>query len=64
MRLLDMSDQRFAQLMIEIGIVSSRTEWKRLFDQDAISFVARHPSPQSLLFGLVFRVGKKRFFAI
>lgn len=61
--ILDMSDSKFAQLMVDNGVVASKSEWRRLFDHDAISYVGKQDDPE-LKFGLVFKAGKRRFFAI
>jgi tyrosyl-tRNA synthetase len=60
------SDKDMVSLLVEAGIVSSKTDWRRLIDEGAVKDVEKDAitDPKILAYSGTFKIGKKRFVKI
>ena len=59
-------DKEIVDLLIENGIVASKTEWRRLVDDKAVSDIEGEvvTDPKMLATNITLKIGKKRFVKI
>ncbi len=60
------ADKELANILVEAGIVTSKTDWRRLIDEKAVTDVEKGTvtDPKVLAYAGVFKIGKKRFVKI
>ncbi len=59
-------DKELVQVLIKAGIVTSKTDWRRLVDEKAVTDVEKGTiiDPKILAYNGTFKIGKKRFVRI
>lgn len=59
-------DKELANVLVEAGIVTSKTDWRRLIDEKAVTDVEKGAivDPKILAYNGTFKIGKKRFVKI
>jgi tyrosyl-tRNA synthetase len=60
------ADKELANVLVEAGIVTSKTDWRRLIDEKAVTDVEKGSiiDPKILAYNGTFKIGKKRFVKI
>lgn len=60
------SDKELSTVLVEEGIVTSKTDWRRLVDEKAVNDVEKGiiTDPKILAYNGTFKIGKKRFVKI
>lgn len=60
------NDKELADLLVEHTIVSSKTDWRRLIQEGAVTDVEKGTiiDPKQLAYNATFKIGKKRFVKI
>ena len=60
------SDKELANVLVESGIVTSKTDWRRLLDEGAVNDMEKGviTDPKILAYNGTFKIGKKRFVRI
>jgi tyrosyl-tRNA synthetase len=60
------ADKELANVLVEAGIVTSKTDWRRLIDEKAVTDVEKGTivDPKILAYNGTFKIGKKRFARI
>ncbi len=60
------ADKELANVLVEVGIVTSKTDWRRLIDEKAVTDVEKGSiiDPKILAYNGTFKIGKKRFVKI
>jgi tyrosyl-tRNA synthetase len=64
--LVTTGDKELANVLVEAGIVISKTDWRRLIDEKAVTDVEKGTivDPKILAHNGTFKIGKKRFVKI
>lgn len=59
-------DKELGNVLVEAGIVTSKTDWRRLIDENAVSDVEKGTvtDPKIMAYAGIFKIGKKRFVKI
>jgi tyrosyl-tRNA synthetase len=59
-------DKELANVLVEAGIVTSKTDWRRLIDEKAVTDVEKGTvtDPKIFVYNGTFKIGKKRFVRI
>ena len=59
-------NKELANLLVEAGIVTSKTDWRRLIDEGAVNDIEKGvvTDPKVLAYNGIFKIGKKRFVKI
>lgn len=60
------ADKELVNVLIEAGVVTSKTDWRRLIDDKAITDVEKGTivDPKIIVYNGIFKIGKKRFVRI
>ena len=64
--ILTTSDKDLASVLVEAGIVTSKTDWRRLVEEKAVTSIEKGTVTDSkvLCYNGTFKIGKKRFVRI
>lgn len=59
-------NKELANILVEAGIVTSKTDWRRLIDEGAVNDIEKGvvTDPKVLAYNGIFKIGKKRFVKI
>lgn len=60
------ADKELVNVLIEAGVVTSKTDWRRLIDDKAVTDVEKGTivDPKIIVYNGIFKIGKKRFVRI
>lgn len=60
------ADKELVNVLIEAGVVTSKTDWRRLIDDKAVTDVEKGiiVDPKIIVYNGIFKIGKKRFVRI
>ena len=59
-------DKELADILVEAGIVTSKTDWRRLIQEGAVNDVEKGEiqDPKTLAYNVTLKIGKKRFVTV
>lgn len=59
-------DKELAEVLVEAGIVTSKSDWRRLIDEKAVADTEKETitDPKIMAYDGIFKIGKKRFVKI
>ncbi len=59
-------DKELADILVEAGIVTSKTDWRRLIQEGAVNDVEKGEiqDPKTLAYNVTLKIGKKRFVKV
>ena len=59
-------DKELADILVEVGIVTSKTDWRRLIQEGAVNDVEKGEiqDPKTLAYNVTLKIGKKRFVKV